>query len=392
MTNLLHNILGRLPIGWLQLSHNRGRMIAAIAGIAFANLLVFVQLGVMDSLGNVVNTFYAPFDADIIVSSEKAEMIASDALISRRLIYLTLEDASVETAAPLYLGSADWTKPDRSTAVLYAYALPVEATAFAGNVLANGFDGLRLPLRALIDSKIDGINVDAVALATPENPLEFEINGVTIGAVGTFRLGAAFNSDGILAVSDQTFFRMFEQRSARTPNHILVKVKPGEDSDVVAARLQSRLSSEHAKVRTLSTAIADDKDYQSTEMPVGIIFTFGVVIGVMVGLVIVYQVLSTDVVAHLKEYATFKALGYPHRFFLSIIMEEALIVAVMGFVPGALLSWGAFTAMALSTGLPVAMTLQRSVLILLGTIMACAISGALATLRVHSADPADLFA
>ena len=54
----------------------------------------------------------------------------------------------------------------------------------------------------------------------------------------------------------------------------------------------------------------------------------------LVGLVIVYQVLSTDVADHLREYATFKAMGYPHRFFLGIVFEEALILGVIGFVPG----------------------------------------------------------
>jgi putative ABC transport system permease protein len=65
-----------------------------------------------------------------------------------------------------------------------------------------------------------------------------------------------------------------------------------------------------------------------------VIFGFGVLIGVLVGLVIVYQVLSADVADHMREYATFKAMGYGPRFFLGIVLEEALVLGVLGFLPG----------------------------------------------------------
>ena len=78
----------------------------------------------------------------------------------------------------------------------------------------------------------------------------------------------------------------------------------------------------------------EDLRYQQTRRPTGIIFGFGVLIGVLVGLVIVYQVLSTDVADHLREYATFKAMGYGPGFFLGVVFEEALILGIMGFMPG----------------------------------------------------------
>jgi putative ABC transport system permease protein len=94
----------------------------------------------------------------------------------------------------------------------------------------------------------------------------------------------------------------------------------------------------------MAEAIAEDQRYQGTERPTGIIFGFGVVIGVLVGIVIVYQVLSTDVADHLREYATFKAMGYPHRYFIGVILEEALILATLGFVPGIVIATGLYTS------------------------------------------------
>jgi putative ABC transport system permease protein len=144
-------------------------------------------------------------------------------------------------------------------------------------------------------------------------------------------------------------------------------------------------------VRTVEEASARDQRFQTTQRPVGLVFGFGVVIGVLVGVIIVYQVLSTDVADHLKEYATFKAIGYPQRFFLGVVFEEALILGLLGFVPGFLVSLGLYAAVAAATGLPLAMTSARAGAVLLGTVAMCALSGAMATRRLARADPADLF-
>ncbi len=111
----------------------------------------------------------------------------------------------------------------------------------------------------------------------------------------------------------------------------------------------------------------------------------------LVGLIIVYQVLSTDVADHIKEYATFKAIGYPQRFFLSIVFEEAFILGILGFIPGILIAIGLYAVVANVTSLPLAMSGQRAIGVLVATIVMCMISGAIATRRLARANPADLF-
>jgi putative ABC transport system permease protein len=134
-----------------------------------------------------------------------------------------------------------------------------------------------------------------------------------------------------------------------------------------------------------------DLAYQTTERPTGIIFGFGVLMGVLVGVVIVYQVLSTDVTNHTREYATFKAMGYPQRFFLGIIVEQAMVLAILGFVPGLIMSLVLYAVLSGATGLPVYMDVLRAVGVLVGTLAACILSGALAMRKLAAADPADLF-
>ena len=391
MTALLARLLGRLPIGWLQLTHSRTRMAAALAGVAFANVLVFVQLGMMGALNGTIGMTYAPVRGDILISSVDANTLTDGSPLARRVLFRALSDPSVAAAAPLYLAKLDWTREDESTAGLNVYALPAEATRFAGPDIAPMLASLSLPLSALIDRLTRGADPAALAAVSAGSPLQFEANGQTLAATGSFALGGGFSGDGALVVSDQTFLRLFPARSSGTPSHVLIDVTPGADAAAVAARLAVLLAEDAVQVRTLAEAQAADLTYQTTQRPTGVIFGFGVAMGILVGLVIVYQVLSTDVADHLREYATFKAMGYSHRFFLGIVFEEAVILGAIGFVPGLVLSLAIYAAMAAATGLPVTMTAGRAALLFVGTVLACTASGALATRRLRAADPADLF-
>jgi putative ABC transport system permease protein len=113
--------------------------------------------------------------------------------------------------------------------------------------------------------------------------------------------------------------------------------------------------------------------------------------GVMVGLVIVYQVLSTEVSDHLREYATLKAIGYRGGYFVGIVAEQAVVLGLSGFLPGCVISTLVYGALAGTTGLPIEMTQERAITILIGTLIACMVSGLLAARKLASADPADLY-
>ncbi len=175
------------------------------------------------------------------------------------------------------------------------------------------------------------------------------------------------------------------------PNIILLRLAPGADGKAVQAALRARLPAYDSQIRTVPEAIASDRRFQTTQKPVGIVFGFGIVIGFLVGLIIVYQVLSTDVADHIREYATFKAIGYRQGFFRSIVYEEAAILAMLGFVPGFLGALALYAAVAAATGLPISMTWPRAPAVLLATLAMCAASGAFATRRLKRAEPADLF-
>lgn len=391
MTAILARLLGRLPIGWLQLLHNKTRLAAAVAGIAFANILVFVQLGVMFALNTTILLPYTLFDADIIISAADANTLTDGSNVPRQRSFEAMSVPGVASALPLFVGNVDWTRDDGNVTNLQVLALDPSQGAYVIPEIRNKIANLLLIDTALIDRMTRGADTDRLALISPDNPLIFETRGRTLTVPGTISIGGGFSSDGYMVTSDQTFLRLFGSRITGAPNHILLKTEPGFDVDTVIEELRLLLPDDKVKVRSLADAAKADQVYQTTERPTGLIFGFGVVMGVIVGLVIVYQLLSTDVADHLKEYATFKAMGYGQSFFMGIIFEEALILAIFGFVPGLIISSILYQLLNSATGLPVMMDMARPIAVFLGTIASCSISGAIATRRLASADPADLF-
>jgi putative ABC transport system permease protein len=125
----------------------------------------------------------------------------------------------------------------------------------------------------------------------------------------------------------------------------------------------------------------------------------GVIVGFIVGIVIVYQILHTEVSDQLPEYATLKAMGYTDRYLFSIVLQEALLLAILGFLPGMAASIGLYQIAQSATLLPIVMKTERAIFVLILTVIMCVSSGSnglpsaisIAIRKLQAADPADLF-
>lgn len=390
MSRLLQWLFGRLPIGWLQLTHSRTRFAAALSGVAFANVLVFVQLGIMGSMATSTLKPYEFFQADIMISASDANSMTEGGNVARQWLFQALADPEVTIGTGLYVANVSWASPTK-TLSLTTYGIDPTLPAFLSPSMASKTGTLQLQNAGILDMFSRGLPREEAAAIRPQTPISFEVSGTTLTLYDTFQGGGGFGGDGFMMVSDQTFLTLFPARRSAAPDHILLQIAPGAGPDAVAARLRDLISDKTLRIRSYAQAAAEDLSYQQTRRPTGIIFGFGVIIGILVGIVIVYQVLSTDVADHLSEYATFKAMGYPQRFFLGIVFEEALILAILGFIPGFIVASGLLAGMKRATTLPLAMTVDMAGMVFVGTLIACTISGAIATRRLAAADPADLF-
>lgn len=134
-----------------------------------------------------------------------------------------------------------------------------------------------------------------------------------------------------------------------------------------------------------------EKQYWQTTSPIGFLFGFGAVIGFVVGTVIVYQILYSDVSDHLPEYATLKAMGYGDVYLINVLMQESLIMAALGFIPGFIVSLGLYSIATAATFISITMSVNRAVLVSGLTIVMCVVSGGVAMRKLQEADPADIF-
>jgi putative ABC transport system permease protein len=391
MTALLTRLIGRLPIGWLQLVHNRTRFAAALAGVAFANILIFMQLGFLGALIASIKLPYDQMNADVLISASDMNTLADGGPLPRQRMFEALSTPGVASATPLYYGKLDWKQPDGTIRALDVFGIDPSAKSFRTPAINAALDQLQLSDVALIDRKTRNVPKALFAAIDAGKPYVFEAKGRTLTVVGTFEIGGGFAADGYLVISDQTFLKLFPQRVAGAPNHILVRLEPGARPQTVLNSLRAVLPAYDSIASLVGDTVARDQSFQTTQRPVGLVFGFGIVIGIIVGIIIVYQVLSTDVADHIREYATFKAIGYRQGFFLGVVFEEALILAILGFVPGIVISLGLYAFVGNMTGLPIAMTPGRVFFVLFGTIGMCSLSGAVATRRLARANPADLF-
>jgi len=387
----LKQIQRRTPLGWLQLSRERSRLIVALSGIAFADVLMFMQLGFQSALYDSNTKLSRALDADIVLVSPQARNTQNLGTFSRRRLYQAKDVPGVQSAEPFYSNIITWKHPDtRKETSIQVIAFDPDQPALNLPEVNQQLDPLKLPDRVLFDRSSRGDYSQAIVRVEQGNSTTTEVERRTVTISGLFTLGASFGADGILVASDQTFLHFFPRREAASASLGLVKLAPGYDSAQVAAELRSYLSND-VRVLTHAEYVQFEESYWKTESPIGFIFGLGTSMAFVVGVVIVYQVLSTDVNSHLKEYATFKAMGYRNRYLLTIVFEEAIILALLGFIPGLVLPIGLYRLAANATALPIYMKSSRAITVLLLTILMCAISGAIATRKLQSADPADMF-
>ncbi|MBD2679104.1 FtsX-like permease family protein [Nostoc paludosum FACHB-159] len=391
MMGLMKQLRRRTPLGWLQLSHEKGRFLVALSGIAFADILMFMQLGFQNALFDSNTRLHGSMQGDIMLVSPQARNLANMSTFPRRRLYQTMDIPGVKSAEAMYLNFIDWKNPQtrQETAVLVIGFNPDRQMLDLPEVNRN-LEAIKLPDTVLFDSASRGDYTEAIAQIEQGKPVTTEIERRTITISGLFKVGASFIADGSLITSDQNFLRLFPRQQAGSVSLGLIQLQPGYEPEQVAKNLKSYLG-EDVKVLTKEEFIAFEKDYWQQNTPIGFIFSLGAMMGFLVGVIIVYQVLSTDVNAHTKEYATFKAMGYRNFYLLGVVFEEAIILAVLGFIPGAIVPLGLYQLTRNATNLPVYMTLARALTVLVLTMIMCMISGAIATRKLQSADPADMF-
>jgi putative ABC transport system permease protein len=381
----------RTPLGWMQLRHKPLRLAVALLGISFAVLLIMMQLGFRAALFESAVRFHEHLNYDIALFSPDSVFIVRPQPFSIRRLYQALGDEAVADISPVYIFPAVWKNPWNSARrSLSAFGFNPEDDLLD----AEGFNERRHLLKqqdvVLFDSASRPEFGPVTDTLTDGGRVATEINDRAVEVVGLYRMGTSFGIDGSIMTSADNWLRLFPGRSRNEIQLGLIRLHEGADADQVQNRLREYLPKD-VLVMTKANFIERERNYWNTATPIGYIFAFGAIMGFVVGAIIVYQILFADVSEHLNEYATLRALGYPNRFVSGIVIQQAIILGVLGYIPGVLAVTWLYGKAAAATSLPLYVTTDRAVTVFVMVLVMCALSALLALGKVRRLDPADVF-
>ena len=382
---------------WLQLKYEKLRLLVAIGGISFAVVLIFMQLGLRAALFDSAVALHSKLEGDIFLISPRSTSLIAMENFSERRLYQALAFKEVKDVIPIYLGFAQWKNPQTRNywRNIYVIGFDLNKNVFALPGVKNNIDKLKEPHVVLFDAVSRVEFGPIVQEFNRKGRVTTEIGdrgpgNRKITVVGLFTLGTSFGADGNLITSDLNFLRIFRQRQKGFINLGVVKLEPDSVMDKVVEKMRLFFPKD-IKVFTKKEFMDFEKQYWNSGTPIGFVFTFGVILGSIVGIIIVYQILYSNVSEHLGEYATLKAMGYKHRYLLAVVFQEALILAILGYIPGFFITLGMYQIAKQATKLPIGMESIRALVVLILTFLMCFVSGAIAVKKLQEAEPADIF-
>lgn len=399
-----------VPLAWRNLSHDPVRFALFASGIAFAVVLMGVQLGIMNAMLDSNTAILRAMRCDLILVNPNRSSLMFRAGVSRREGEHAREVPGVRDVVPVYLEyqtaklrhtASDPTRRGANRRLRVIGIDPASGLFDLPGVTPEQWAELNTPGAALYDRMSrrhpDQRNYPGETVFGKFAPgVRTELAGREITLVGGFDMGFDFGTDGSLIVSDRTFGKWV--REPTDPFNSLaeidlgaVRLQPGADPKAVQAALWAKYPQGNVLVLTRDEMVWREKMFWWANTPIGFAFGAGVVLGFVVGMVICYQILASEVADHLPEYATLKAVGYTNRYLSWVVLQESLILAAAGFVPGMAVTYGTYVVLSDLTGLPMLLTPGRFALILVLTVVMCAASGLLAVRNVKKVDPADVF-
>ena len=381
----------KIPLSWLQLTRDKSRLAVALAGIAFADILMFMQIGFRDALYYSNVRLHSSLNGDIVLINQQSNALLAMEQFSQRRLYKALELQAVESVHPIYLDYTTWRNPitGRPRSILI-FGMNPESNLFDLPGVQSHLEQLKQPDVVLFDRSSREEYGPIASQFKGGNTLIAEVQRRRVKVGGLFTLGTSFGADGNLITSDVNFLRIFRNRQRGLIDIGLIRLRAGQNPNVVAQQLRNHLPQD-VNVLTKQEFIDFERNYWATSTAIGFIFSLGTIMGFIVGTVIVYQILYTEVSDHLSEYATLKAIGYTQKYLLMVILQEAFLLACLGYVPGWIFAMFLYSRAREATLLPIFMSYSRAITVLILTILMCFISGAIAVRKLRSADPADIF-
>jgi putative ABC transport system permease protein len=365
------------------LLHDKLRFLITVFGVAFAVMLMFVQVGLFLGLLKSSTITIEKLGADLWVTSKNTPNVDFSHAFPETRINRVRSIPGVARADNLIVVYLNVKLPTGAEDAVLTYALEdFAAWKFPWRVLEGDPEELRRGDYILLDeSSIKRFG----SFQTGEYR---EVMGNRLKIIGRTTEARSFTTTPIVFMDYSLAQRVGSRDYSDQTSYILIKLKPGTDVERVRAEIQQRLP--HNDVYTSTEWAKRSRDYWVVSTGLGFNLMLTVFLGCLVGVVIVAQTLYTSTMEHLKEFGTVKAIGGGNADIYRVLAKQAAISAVVGFVLG-LLPALALRPLVASMGLELVITPQIILITFVGTLVLCLSSAMLSFHKVARIDPALVF-
>jgi putative ABC transport system permease protein len=365
------------------------RFLPALLSVAFAGVLMLVQLGLLLGMFGTVSVLVDQSDAALWVTSPETQSFDESRDIPVRIATLLRTRPEVIATDALRTYDAEWRQgPEvRVGIVLVGLTPDPQAASCPRPLRASLCAALAEPMAVVVD------RAEADKLAATVGTLA-EVNGHRVRVVGIasglHAIGATF-----VFASAQTVRAVTEPPATdagpgiETATFLLARLRPGSDADALRDALQPLLRRESFHLWTADEFSTATQRYWLLESGVGAGFLFSSLLGLVIGVVITSQTLRAAILASLREYATFRAIGVPSSRLGGVVLEQSIWIGAAGAVATVLLSL-LIAALAQAFYVPLKLTLMSMAAAAVIGLVTAALSGVLALRELYRLEPAEL--
>src|SRR6266849_10631649 len=374
-----------LQVAWRILVDQKGRTALATGGIFVAILLIFVELGFFVAVPQGGMLIYDHLRFDLLVCSNKYVFQSQSGQFPRARLTAALTVPEVARASPFYLGGGKWQDP--------AGGLKLDIAVIGIDPRAGIFAVPDIESQGAVLEQPDTVLVDS-ATRSLFGPLQtgrvVNLAGRRMTIGGQYKLGTGFLGLGIVLSSEGNFFRMFPARPPDTVNLGLVLLKPDADPERAAKALRAVLPAD-MQVFTHAELVAHEVAYWTIRTATGLIFGSGLVVSFVVGIMVLYLTLATQITRQLPQFATLKAIGYTDRYLDAIVMIESFLIMAVAFVPALGAALLVYAQVRRQTLLPLSLSPAELGAVFGITLVMATASAFLSLGGLRRADPAEIF-
>lgn len=369
-------------LAYRNLFHDKLSLLVTLVGIVFSVVLVAIQCGLYLGSERTIATVIDRVTADLWVVPIGTKSFDDPSLLIGREKHAILSTPGVARAEEIVVGFSAWRKPEGGKKAFILVGLDYKNGGLRPwNIDEGSVEELDIPSSVAIDrSYFADLGIEQIGDYAEINGQRVRVSAVTKGIRSFTTLPYAFTT--------VERARQFVGANSEQATYQLVTLAPGADRDEVRASLRERLPD--AEVLTQDEFRTRSLNYWLFKTGAGMALISGAALGIIVGVVVVAQTLYASTKDHLNEFATLRALGASAGYIHAVILIQAILSALIGYLIGIGLALAVVTAAKGST-LNVVMTPRLAMWLFALTIGMCIFAAISAIFKVTRIDPAGVF-